>query len=485
MCEDRSIARRHTPNHRPADATTRRISNQDTVTAVIAQRIRLARMAAGMTQQELAGAQFSKSYISAIERCRLSPSLQTLGVLADRLGVPVSFLIGEADKDLIVLAARHAASPTRSRHQQKGQDELAFVRLSKAEQWLRQDRPHEAWAELGGTDTPTEDLPLLQLPSWYWLAGWALVIQGKASDALRLLGQGITLAENLKSLAPKAHQTRLAVQVEQLYCALGNAYCATGQAKVALEYHQRGLGAIATEIVSDPELKLMIYKGLGHDHLALGQHEEAMSFYQLAVQQAQDLNNLRQQGLAYWGLAMAYQERGDLLRSKTNYKRALDAFGLEEDLQAVAQVRSLLGLVLVNLREYEEAEKQLRKSLEGVRRLGDALTCSYVWGNLAAMYLAKGDPDDAIVAAKEGLQLAQQHKDQRNEGQLQLTLASAYIARHESVAAEQAFRDAISSLAQTADQYLLRQAHERYAQFLAEQARFQEAFVEMKVASVL
>jgi transcriptional regulator with XRE-family HTH domain len=62
---------------------------------LIGDRVRTARMAANLTQQELAGTTYSKSYISAIERGKMTPSLPALGILAERLGVTLSYLLGE------------------------------------------------------------------------------------------------------------------------------------------------------------------------------------------------------------------------------------------------------------------------------------------------------------------------------------------------------------------------------------------------------
>src|ERR1700719_3442581 len=47
----------------------------------------------GMTQAQLAAPEFSISYISAIERGKIRPSLKALSILARRLDVPLTFLL--------------------------------------------------------------------------------------------------------------------------------------------------------------------------------------------------------------------------------------------------------------------------------------------------------------------------------------------------------------------------------------------------------
>jgi transcriptional regulator with XRE-family HTH domain len=58
----------------------------------VGRRIRDRRRALGMTQAELA-APLTKSYVSAVEHGRVMPSLRTLWLIADRLGVGVGELV--------------------------------------------------------------------------------------------------------------------------------------------------------------------------------------------------------------------------------------------------------------------------------------------------------------------------------------------------------------------------------------------------------
>src|SRR6478672_4009711 len=60
---------------------------------VLGQRIRQVRTRRGLTQQDLAGDDYSKSYISAIEQGKTRPSLEALQRMASRLEVPASLLL--------------------------------------------------------------------------------------------------------------------------------------------------------------------------------------------------------------------------------------------------------------------------------------------------------------------------------------------------------------------------------------------------------
>ncbi|NLK09299.1 MAG: helix-turn-helix transcriptional regulator, partial [Firmicutes bacterium] len=87
-----------------------------TSSSCVGERIRARRLKLGMTQQELAGEMFTKSFISQIEKNHARPSLKSLQTLATRLGKPMAYFLDEehvvpsTDPDkidhLAILAAR-------------------------------------------------------------------------------------------------------------------------------------------------------------------------------------------------------------------------------------------------------------------------------------------------------------------------------------------------------------------------------------------
>src|SRR6476659_8291873 len=58
----------------------------------LGERLRQLRVAAGLTQSDLAGERFSKEYVSQIERGKTRPTRETVEWLAARLGVDAGFL---------------------------------------------------------------------------------------------------------------------------------------------------------------------------------------------------------------------------------------------------------------------------------------------------------------------------------------------------------------------------------------------------------
>src|SRR5215831_8335805 len=79
--------------------------------ATLGERLRAARYAANMTQEQLAAPTYSKSYISAVERSKMTPSIPALRLLAERLRVSLGYLLGEEPAALEPAPHEEPASP--------------------------------------------------------------------------------------------------------------------------------------------------------------------------------------------------------------------------------------------------------------------------------------------------------------------------------------------------------------------------------------
>src|ERR671929_1584341 len=84
------------PMRETASRTARRTSPEG---LGMGERLRQLRVAAGLTQTELAGDRFSKEYVSQIERGKTRPTAETIRWLASRLGVDAGFLANGVSAD--------------------------------------------------------------------------------------------------------------------------------------------------------------------------------------------------------------------------------------------------------------------------------------------------------------------------------------------------------------------------------------------------
>src|ERR1700693_1994303 len=108
------------------------------VAARVGTNIREVRTKLGMTQAQWAAPEFSLSYISAIERGKIRPSLKALSILARRLDVPLTFLL-EGSPAGAAEARAVGYSPADA-----GPDPQVELDLTQAHILLQQYRSHEA-----------------------------------------------------------------------------------------------------------------------------------------------------------------------------------------------------------------------------------------------------------------------------------------------------------------------------------------------------
>ena len=72
----------------------------------LGERIKAARISAGLSQSELAGEQITRNMLSAIEADKATPSLATLNHIASSLSLPMTYFFSDtpgADKKLSVI----------------------------------------------------------------------------------------------------------------------------------------------------------------------------------------------------------------------------------------------------------------------------------------------------------------------------------------------------------------------------------------------
>lgn len=170
-------------SQQPADAA----ENPTARLGTLGERLRTARYTAHMTQDDLAGETFSKSYISAVERSKMTPSISALRLLAERLGVSLAYLLGEQEQN--------PPSPEYAAKQQYQPGEDEFVqRLEEAEQLLRGDHAAAALERLGSQEAAAA-FGLPYQARWNWLYGWALLQQHREQEVHATLEQGLEAAQ--------------------------------------------------------------------------------------------------------------------------------------------------------------------------------------------------------------------------------------------------------------------------------------------------
>ena len=123
------------------------------------QRILAARLAAGLSQRELAGEEITRNMLSSLEHDTANPSVATLRYLSARLGRPMGYFLGE-DGPSEAITAFEKGDYRRCRENLTGGEKRwlePIARLREAEQAIDAGRipyARELLAGLEGTDSP-------------------------------------------------------------------------------------------------------------------------------------------------------------------------------------------------------------------------------------------------------------------------------------------------------------------------------------------
>src|SRR5712691_11968346 len=145
-------------------------------------KLKEARLAKKYTQSQLAGTDFSVSYISAIERGQIHPSLRALEVLAGRLGFSsAQFLSGHDDHSILL-------SPMA-----RGEEEVELA-FSEAQILIRQSAVLQAIAQL--EKLAAKNLKRQHQMQLRYLLGWAYLQTARLQKCEHTLSEAERLAEN-------------------------------------------------------------------------------------------------------------------------------------------------------------------------------------------------------------------------------------------------------------------------------------------------
>jgi tetratricopeptide (TPR) repeat protein len=265
--------------------------------------IRQLRRQRGMTQTELGGEHFSKSYVSAVEREKIVPSYEALRFFAEQLDQSLDYFRQLMEQsELIARGAIPSVSSLSLQDEDNGQDEsieLLDMILEGTE------LPHASLSqEISALPTETlMSLPPQKQARYCLMKGLIVQELGNFEEAQPLL-------ERALALSPAKHQPAI-LDALGMNAALAHIY------QTALDYHQRALHLLELNGTDRkaPILLLKVELHCGDDYRALGIPAQALEHFERARQSLRSTSNMEIAGQIYMGLgyctyASIYQEPG-------------------------------------------------------------------------------------------------------------------------------------------------------------------------------
>ena len=388
----------------------------------LGERVRALRVAAGLTQVELADGRCSKEYISQIERGKTRPTESTVALLAERLGVDPGFLTSgvsteERTKVEALLARAEALSEAHS--------------YSEAIGAFREARP-----ALGGTWAPMLELRALSGEAW------ALQQSGEIDPALALLRQARELAESPQFSDVDRADVLFRIGVcRYKLSSVGTALALFDEALALAERSGLPCDLLRADILG---WRSRCHR-LQRDYVAA--HEDV----ERALELAQDLGDRRAIANTYFQASLIAQRQGHWVQSRGYAQRAKNLYQELNDERNVGRLLLALGGLTLLLGDEDKAVEHLKASFSRALESDSPPDAAQALQGLARVHLNRGEYDQADELARKALALLDDREDYLHEVcPSQLVLGRALMERGRLDEAGDCFRAADAAAEQLA-----------------------------------
>jgi transcriptional regulator with XRE-family HTH domain len=386
----------------------------------LGERLRNLRVAAGLTQSDLAGGRFSKEYLSQIERGKTRPTGATLMWLAARLGVDPEYLDSGISAE------------------ERGRVEAALARAEALTQARRFD---EALAEHAGAREAVARTGALELELRALLGeSWAQIQHGGIQEALGLLARARELAE-----APGGSDVdRAAVLFRLGVCRykLSSISTAIGLLDEAMSLADRS--ALPCDL-----LRSEILGWRSRCYRRQRDWQAAREDVERALELAQSAGDRQAMANTYFQASLVAEREGHWLLARTYAERARGFYEELEDRANVGRMLNNLGGLNFSLGNAEKAVELLGDAFRVAIEVGDRPEAGLALCSLAQAHLDLGAPAEAESKALKALELFEDRVDYlQGIGIAQLALGRALLEQDRLNEAEEMLVAADSSFEQ-------------------------------------
>src|ERR1700751_3663216 len=389
-------ARRDMPMRETASRTTRRTSPEG---VRLGERLRQLRVAAGLTQTELAGARCSKEYVSQIERGKTRPTTETIEWLAERLGVDAGFL------------ASGVATDERARL------EGALSRAEALYEAQEDAEAAEAFEPLVGAARAT-GMPELQVRALCG-SGLAKMRTGDHRAAVELLNEARSISET---------ESFSDVERADVLFWLGCWRYPRPSVQTALALFNEALGLAERSGLPCDALKANILSWRSRCWQRQRDFEAARDDVERALELSQGVEDLRTIGAAYFQASLIADREGHWVLARNYAERAREAYAKLADRVHVSQLTNNLGGLNFLLGNTDQAVKLLKESFAIALELGRDADAGRAVSSLAQVHLRPGNNEQAEEQARHALELLEGRVDYVDEvGSAQLVLGRSLL----------------------------------------------------------
>jgi tetratricopeptide (TPR) repeat protein len=380
-------------------------------------RVRDLRRARGLTQGTLAGDRFTKEYLSQIECGRTRPTPETVGWLADQLGVDPLYL-------------------------ESGVSSIEYAESRDAIEQAERQIVEKDYAGAVTSLTALRQLP--DAPDLHFrrllAESWARMYLGELKEAVELLDQARGLVEQ-----PPFDD---ADRGEVLY-RLGCCRYKLASVGTALSLFSEALGLAEGATVPCDRLKAHILEWRSRCYRRQRDWEAAREDIERALELAEALADSETIAHVEFQASLVAERTGSWVRARAHAERAKELYETFEDRVNVARLLNNLGGLTFLLGDTVGAAARLEQAFRVALDAGSEADAAQAVSSLAQVALRTGDAATAERHSRQALKLLNGRIDYLDEiGNTQLVLGRALLEQGQLDEAEALFDEAEASLAQ-------------------------------------
>jgi tetratricopeptide (TPR) repeat protein len=396
----------------PTRTRQRRAAPESPALRQLGQRLREARVAAGLSQGQLGAPYYTRAHISAIELGKIRPAMKSLEHMAVKLGKPVSYFIEDAEAE-------------RSRRTLQFDVDRVSALASRitADECIR-----EADALLERDALSTGQRCRLHLAR-----ARALNLAERPAEALREL----TISQRLVAQLSDG-VLALAIDYE-----LAAATRGTGDSRRARELFLGLLRTLEKGNDRDRLLRVRVLQALGAVCVDLGEPQAAAGYLTSALEWAQDIGDLSSLFAIYYALAVSHRSQGDMEAATTYLQRALATSEVAKDIAATAIVHNMLAVIAADAGRLRAAYEHADRAIDLGRMAGPIVYVAHYLNTKAECAAKVGDWATAERVARESFELAMAQGSQDAVAAARVALSQVLDQRGERDAATAELHEAL------------------------------------------
>ncbi|GCF09892.1 helix-turn-helix transcriptional regulator [Dictyobacter arantiisoli] len=428
----------------------------------VGEKLRAARIAQHYTQSQLAAPDFSVSYISAIERGQIHPSLRALEILASRLGLSSIQLLPNKSQ-------QEERATTAATLNEREEDEVE-LELLESQILIIQGGASSAVSRLERLTSkrPKRQHQLRQK----YLLGWAYYQVAKYQESEYTLSESIQLAKELNDQYLYLH---ILHQLALTYAAMRN----HAQALLA---HQRCLNQLEESGIQDPFFTTQTYIQMGQHYTRAEDFEQALAMFQKALSITEKLTTTQSIQAVYTSLCRNYAaEKNNNLAMLYAYK-SLQLHNSDTIKRLRSELHHYLGQAIMKV-DRQQARDYLDNALQiQAENVQDQLSYASLLSRNAEWYFLQEDLTLAESIAHQAYEIARTFGDTIITADTLIVLGRIKYATQTYEEGSQHFIEGLNMLERIGSHEELADESVRYAQILEDIGQEREAFTHFRRA---